>query len=149
MLIVLSNTPERREARTAGRELDAGVLTVVLPPKPFWYWLLARASSELSKSSAVKTLLPSGDQRTPSLSRKSLETSTSLASIKTWAVGASSSSISFKTWGYKWRFAETSSELLRWSGTARTRPTRSLIGRIVFRPSALRKFSAGPPNQGK
>src|SRR2546425_10937586 len=107
MLIVLSNTPERREARTAGRELDAGVLTVVLPPKPFWYWLLARGSRELSKSSAVKTLLPSGDQRTPSLSRKSLVTSTSVASISTWSVGASRASISFRTWGKKGAVSET------------------------------------------
>src|SRR2546430_13995178 len=133
MLMVLSSTPERREARTEVKELDAGELTVVFPPKPFWYWLLARASSELSKSSPVKTLLPSGDQRTPSLSRKSLETSTSLASMTTWSVGASRASISFRIWGKKWTLAETSSALLRRSATARTRPTRSLTGREIGR----------------
>src|SRR2546426_11825065 len=148
MLTVLLRTPERKEASAWESVLDAGVLTVVFPPKPFVYWPLARASSELSKSSAVKTLLPSGDQRTPSLSRKSLETSTSLASITTWSVGASRSSISFRTWGKKWTLAETSTALLRRAATARRRPTRSLTGRAAVRPSEVRRLSGCPPSQG-
>src|SRR5664280_1066672 len=147
--MVLSMTPDRRDAiicPTLG--VAAGVLTVVLPPKPFWYWPPPCTRKELSKSSAVSTWVPSGDQRTPSLSRKSLETSTIRASIITWSEGASRSLINLRIWGKKWTLAETRTELARSSATNRTLPTRSLTGRELLRLSEERRRSAWPPSQG-
>ena len=72
------------------------------------------------------------------------------ASMLTLSAGASRSAINFKICGKKCTLAETSSALPRWSDTQRTRPTRSLTGRVVVplrEPEEL-VLSGWPPSHG-